>query len=71
MRIKWWNLAALAGCIVLLLFLTKYRAALRKSCDAFMLLFWKDGDELFYALIVIILVVLITALLKLFFGYRR
>ncbi len=68
MRVKWSNLAILAGCIVLLLYLTRFRAALRRSCDAFMLLFWKDGDELSYALIVIIVVVLITALIKLFFG---
>jgi len=68
MRIKWGNLTILAGCVVLLLYLTRYRVALRRSCDAFMLLFWKDGDELYYSFIIIIVVVLVIALIKLFFG---
>ena len=68
MQIKWANLAILAGCIVLLLHLTKYRAALRSSCNAFMLLFGRDGEELFAGLIVIIVIVIFTSLLRMFFG---
>lgn len=71
MQIKWGNLAILAGCFVLVLFLTKYRVALRESCDTFMLLFWKDGDELYYSLIIMSIITLIVALAILFFGQRK
>ena len=71
MQIKWNNLSALGGCVVVLLLLTRYRVALRQSCNALMLPFGEDGEGLHRLLIIVSIVVLILAMAKLFFGQNR
>ena len=70
MKIRWNNLLALCGCVVVLLLLTRYRLALQQSCDALMLPFGEDGEGLCRLLIIVSIVVLVLAITKLFFGQK-